>query len=83
VPDEGWTGKENGELLGLAKDLFDAFVTADQNLEYQQNLSAGSIPVIVLVARTNRLSELLPLIPELLAVLGDTLPQGKIIRIAV
>ena len=32
VSDAGWAGKSNGELLGLAADDFDVFVTVDQNL---------------------------------------------------
>ena len=81
VPEMGWSGKTNGELLQMAKGQFDAFLTADQNLEYQQNLSAVNIPVIVLAARTNRLRDLKPLIPELLANLKADIQPGDIIRI--
>ena len=38
VSDAGWAGKGNGELLGLAVDSFDVFVTIDKNLPAQQNL---------------------------------------------
>lgn len=40
VPEQGWAGKSNGELLRLAEEEFDAFLTADQNVEFQQNLRA-------------------------------------------
>ena len=41
VTDEGWSGLENGDLLRAAVGQFDAFLTADQNLEYQQRTSAN------------------------------------------
>ena len=50
----GWTGIQNGELLRLAVGSFDAFLTADQNLEHQQNLDTLPIAVVVLTAPTNR-----------------------------
>jgi hypothetical protein len=53
VPDQGWAGKSNGELLRLAEGEFDAFFTADQNVEYQQNLGAYNLAVIVLLAPTH------------------------------
>lgn len=38
VPEMGWRGVKNGELLRRAKNSFDVFVTIDQGLQYQQNL---------------------------------------------
>ena len=38
VTQRGWSGVENGELLRVAADDFDVFLTADQNIEYQQSL---------------------------------------------
>ncbi len=38
VPEMGWQGTKNGELIRLAAAEFDVFLTADQNLQYQQNL---------------------------------------------
>jgi uncharacterized protein DUF5615 len=63
----GWSTIRNGELLALAAKEFDVFVTVDRNLSFQQNLPAFAIAVIVLRAKSNRLSELRPLVPELLA----------------
>ena len=51
-----WSGLKNGELLGRAAALFDAVLTADQNLEYQQNLATLPVAVVVLVAHSNALS---------------------------
>ena len=66
VTENGWSGLENGELLRTAAGSFDVFLTADQNIEYQQNLSELPLAVVVLVAYRNRLDTLRPLIPELL-----------------
>jgi hypothetical protein len=63
VPEMGWSGLKNGELLTLAEAQFDVFITADQNLPYQQNLAGRQIAVLVLVAADNRLETLLPLVP--------------------
>ncbi len=65
VLEMGWSALRNGELLRRAAEQFDVFVTADQNLPYQQNLGALPIAVAVLVARSNRLQSLKPLVPEL------------------
>jgi hypothetical protein len=63
----GWSTIRNGVLLGLAAKEFDVFITVDRNLSFQQNLSAFAIAVVVLRAPTNRLSDLVALVPELLA----------------
>jgi hypothetical protein len=70
---KGWSTIRNGELLALAEKEFEVFVTVDRNLSFQQNLPAFAIAVIVLRAKSNRLSELLPLVPQLLA----SIPTAK------
>jgi len=70
----GWATIKNGELLALAAQQFDVFVTVDRNLSFQQNLAAFPIAVLVLRARTNRLADLRPLIPALLAALPGLKP---------
>ncbi len=69
----GWSTIKNGELLRLAETEFDVFVTVDRNLAFQQNIPNVSLAVIVLRADSNRLSELQPLVPELLA----SIPTAK------
>lgn len=81
VPEAGWSGKENGDLLRLAAESFDAFVTIDQNLQYQQNLKDTEIAVVVLECQTNRFDDLLPLVPRLLDLLRGELAPGETIRI--
>ncbi len=75
VRNEGWTSVKNGKLLALASTRFDAFITADRNLEFQQNLSKLPIAVVVLIARKNRMQDLEPLLPELAVVLNHLLPR--------
>jgi hypothetical protein len=70
----GWATIKNGELLALAAAHFDVFVTVDRNLSFQQNLAALSIAVIILSARTNRLAEMKPLVPSLLAAIESAKP---------
>ena len=79
VVEAGWSGVKNGELLQLAAARFDVFVTADQNHQYQQNLSALPITVAVLVARDNQLKSLLSPATELLSCLS-TLPAHSFLR---
>ena len=61
VVDMGWSSKRNGELLQLMVSArFAALLTVDQNLQFQQNIRAAGVGVIVLVAKTNRIKELRP-----------------------
>lgn len=81
VAEQGWKGLRNSDLLGQAiAEGFEVFVTADQNLEYQQNLEKLGAAVLVLVARTNRLADLQPLVPEVLRVL-PTVGKGRVVRV--
>lgn len=64
----GWGGVENGELLRRAATAgFDALLTNDRGLEYQQNLGALPVAVVVLLATANTIEAIRPLVPELLA----------------
>lgn len=67
----GWTAVKNGELLALASTQFDLFVTVDRNLSFQQNAPALQIAVVVLHAKTKRLADLLPLVPELMKAIAS------------
>jgi len=75
----GWASIENGQLLALAAQEFDVFVTVDRNLSFQQNLTALPIPVIILRAVTNRLADLRLLVPELLAAITLARPGSATI----
>lgn len=76
----GWSGKKNGELLQLmGQEGFTILLTTDQNLRYQQNLQQAGVAVVVLVARSNRLPDLVPLIPDVRNVL-NTIAPGEVIE---
>ena len=66
VPQAGWAGYQDRELLEKADVDFDVLVTTDRNIEFQQNLAKYNLSVIVLRARTSRLSDLKLLVPGLL-----------------
>ncbi|NQW04367.1 MAG: hypothetical protein HQ485_10105 [Acidobacteria bacterium] len=57
----GWVGVKNGELLRRASGQVDAFITMDRNLRHQQNLAALPFGVVLIIARSNRIQDLLPL----------------------
>lgn len=76
VPQMGWAGVKNGQLLTLAKAEFDVFITVDRNLSFQQNLPQFDIAVIVLQTPSNRLADLKPLVPKILAIL-TTAAKGQ------
>lgn len=60
VPDAGLAGKQNGELLSLAEDHFDVFITLDKGIEYQQNLASRKLSIIVIRAKSNRFIHVSP-----------------------
>lgn len=70
----GWAGIKNGELLTQASAHFDVFVTVDRNLAFQRTIGEMPIRVVVLRAKSNRIAELLPLVPKLLAALASARP---------
>ena len=76
-----WLGKSNGELLELARDEFDAMVTCDQNVPFQQNITERDVAVVVIAARSNDIEDLAPLIPLALSVL-PTLRRGQVVRVS-
>jgi predicted nuclease of predicted toxin-antitoxin system len=81
VPEHGWGGVKNGELLALAQSEFDVFVTVDRNLSFQQHLPKYDIAVVLLVATSNRIDDLVALVPALLKSLAAA-PKGTVTRIS-
>lgn len=82
VHEQGWAGVTNGDLLKRAAASFDVILTADQNLQYQQNLKSAGVGVIVVVAPSTRLADLEPLLPDILAAIerveiGELLEVGR------
>jgi predicted nuclease of predicted toxin-antitoxin system len=75
----GWSGVKNGKLLALAATQFDAFITVDKNLPYQQNSANLPVAVLVLDARSNELHHLLPLVPLLEEALQSLQPRTYVL----
>lgn len=70
VASMGWLGMKNGELLRRATSQhFEAFVTTDKKLRHEQNIPAIPFPIILLGPRSNKVSVLRPLIPQVVEVL--------------
>ena len=81
VQQQGWAGLKNGELLQRAAGAGDeGFITADQNIEFQQNLARSGLFVLVLVAPSNALEDLVPLVPNILAQLPNA-QAGRVVRV--
>ena len=81
-PSQKWVGRAsgNGELLTLAQGQFDVFLTVDRNVAFQNEVNRFAIAVVVLHAKSNRLSDLRPLVPELLSVLSAVMP-GQVVPV--
>jgi hypothetical protein len=77
VPQMGWAGTKNGALLKLAETQFDIFMTIDSNLEFQHPIEAFNIAIIALVAKSNDIDTLRPLMPEVIKILPDV-EKGKV-----
>ena len=81
VVEMGWSSKRNGDLLKLIlAERFEALLTVDQHIEFQQNVRTSGIGVVVVRARTNRLKELQPLVPEIIEALSKVV-AGALIRV--
>lgn len=79
----GWAALTNGELIAAATASgFRAIITTDTGMQHQQNVAALRIAIIVLRAPTNRLSDLLPLLPGVERALRS-LPDRGVIEVRV
>jgi len=76
----GWGGNKNDALLELAAKEFDALLTGDRNLSFQQEVSNHEIAVVVLHARSTQLHHTLPLIAKALLALPSLKP-GQVLNI--
>jgi len=73
----GWNGISNGELLRIAAaNGFDAVISNDRGLEYQQNQEALPLSVVVLLAKDNKLRTIELMVPALIAALKDLKPRS-------
>lgn len=83
VADQGWLGRRNGDLLRLMAEAgFTHLVTVDRNLMFQQNVAAAGVAILVVHARTNRITELRPLMAKVVAMLSTVAP-GQVVHVGV
>ena len=77
----GFAGRKNGALLSAAEVAkFDVLLTVDRGFEYEQNLAGRKIAILIVSAESNRLRDLLPLVPDSLVAL-ESLQPGQVLRI--
>lgn len=81
APEMGWADLDEGPLLDAMEGLFDVLVTVDKNLPKQQRVSTRPFGIVVLRAKTNRLADLLPLVPAL-RVAVEELRSGEVRELA-
>lgn len=68
----GWAGIKNGALIQDAANAgFDAPITADRGIEFQQNLGRLPLAIVVLIAPRTRIQDLRPLVPQVISILED------------
>ena len=79
VQEMGWSGVKNGELLKLADQQFDVFITTDKNLRYQQNLARVKLAFLLLP--TNSVPVVIALLPQIEAAL-KTIQSGDFVEIS-
>ena len=79
VQEQGWSSVQNGELLRRASELFDVFVTADQNLQYQQNIARFDIGIVVIASADTRLPRLRSAILKIRTAIVNVQPRTLVI----
>jgi hypothetical protein len=73
---QGWAGIKNGKLLAIAgAEGFDALLTTDGSIPFQQNQSTLPIAVVIMESPSNDLPDLLPLVPKVLDALISLKPR--------
>lgn len=81
VPERGWSGLLNGALLRAAEGEFDALLTLDRGMEYQQDLSGLSLRVVVVRSVSNKYEALVPLVPSIQSALARA-GKGEVVHVA-
>lgn len=76
----GWSGTADSDLLRRAAERFDVLVTADRNLEFQQNVAATAIGIVIVATPNTRMQTLQPLIPSILEAL-NLANDGILVRV--
>ena len=83
VQQQGWAGLRNGELLRRAGATgFEIFLTGDRSFQFQPNLTGSPLCAIVLIARSIKIEDRLPLVPSLREAIRDIRP-GEVRQVGV
>jgi len=81
VPEAGFAGKTNGELIALAEERgFEVLLTVDKGLGHEPNMAGRRIAIVIVRAKSNRLADLLPYAGACIAQIASVRP-GEIVRI--
>jgi predicted nuclease of predicted toxin-antitoxin system len=80
VRQAGFGSKKNGELLTIAEGQWDVLLTSDRNIKYQQNMTGRSLSIMILCAKSNRMKDLLPLMPACAEALVSIQP-GRVVEV--
>ncbi|HLR31211.1 MAG TPA: DUF5615 family PIN-like protein [Fodinibius sp.] len=81
VGQRGWKGRPDGALLEIAQQEFDVFITTDQGIPHQQNLSKFTLGIILIKARSNRLADLKPLADQVKTVIQQ-ISGGQLLTVS-
>ena len=80
VGEMNWLGLSNGDLLAAADPHFDVFITVDKNIVHRQGTTGFRMVVVVLRSHSNKIEDLSPLAPKVLALL-PTLTKGQVVSV--
>jgi predicted nuclease of predicted toxin-antitoxin system len=80
VRQAGFGSKKNGELLALAEGRWDVLLTSDRNIKHQQNMTGRQLSIMILCAKSNRMKDLLPLMPACVQALLS-IEAGQVVEI--
>src|SRR5687767_11397585 len=81
VTEMGWAGTSNGALLSMAEGVFDALLTVDKSIQYQNNFADRKVILVTMIVKQNKIHFLLPLIPKVIQALQSAVP-GQVINIS-
>lgn len=70
----GWSGIKNGDLLDRVSGHYDALITMDRSMEFQQPISTFPFGIVIVGAVSNRMQHLRPLVPAMLTAIAATRP---------
>jgi len=82
VRDAGFSGKENGELIGFAEKKFEVLITIDKNIRHRQNIAGRNVAILIIHAASNDLDDIRPHVPQALVALKAIKP-GQIVEVGI